>query len=166
MQSVCPRPLTPSPGSLEPSTGKGSAPVASSSYGTALRLPPSIDSTLSDIAWFVVVGFAIVGFLLAGFRLGQTVRDEEPPPPTRESQPHLPETGAVHEVREERDPVELPPGGLRPHEMQGYGNSGSTTSAHPEEIRKERESGCQHLSGPHPHVQPGAPPGHGRRAHA
>ncbi|MFF4264563.1 DUF6479 family protein [Streptomyces virginiae] len=126
----------------------------------------SVDATLSDIAWFLLVGSAIVGFLLAGFKLGQRVRANEPPPPAPESQPHLPEEGAVHEVREERDPVEFPPDGLQPHEMRGYGNFGSITSAHPDEVRRQRESGYQHVDGPHPHVQPGAPPGHGRGAHA
>ena len=126
----------------------------------------ALDATLSDIAWFLVVGLIVVGFLLGGFKLGQRVRAKEPPPPTPESQPHLPDGGAVHEVREERDPVEFPEPGLRPHEMQGYGNFGSTTASHPEEVRKERESGYKHVEGPHPHPQPGAPPDAGRGAHA
>lgn len=126
----------------------------------------SVDSTLTDIAWFLVVGIIVAGFLLAGFKLGQRVRAKEPPPPTPESQPHLPNGGAVHEVREERDPVEIPEGGLRPHEMQGYGNFGSTTSSHPEEVRKARESAHQRQEGPGPHPQPGAPPDAGRGAHS
>ncbi|MCJ1680767.1 DUF6479 family protein [Streptomyces sp. APSN-46.1] len=126
----------------------------------------ALDETLTDIAWFFLVGVVVVGFLLGAFKLGQRVRAKEPPPPTAESQPHLPDGGAVHEVREERDPVEIPEGGLRPHEMQGYGNFGSTTSSHPEEVRSERESGYKHVQGPHPHVQPGAPPDAGRGAHA
>ncbi|MFD9302448.1 DUF6479 family protein [Streptomyces sp. NPDC060048] len=113
----------------------------------------ALDGTLTDIAWFLIVGLAVVGVLLGGFKLGQRVRADEPPPPTTESQPHLPEGGAVLEVREERDPVEIPEGGLRPHEMQGYGNFGSTTSSHPEEVRAERESGYEGPGepGPHPH---------------
>ncbi|RKT06901.1 hypothetical protein BX286_4948 [Streptomyces sp. 3211.6] len=126
----------------------------------------SVDATLSRSAWFFIVGVIIAGFLLGGFKLGQRVRAKEPPPPTPESQPHLPEGGAVHEVREERDHVEIPEGGLRPHEMQGYGNFGSTTSAHPEEVRAERESGYKPVTGPGPHPQPGAPPDAGRGAHA
>ncbi|MFJ3926824.1 DUF6479 family protein [Streptomyces sp. NPDC090022] len=100
-----------------------------------------MNTTLSDIAWFAVVGIAVAGFLLGMFVLGRRVRDKEPPPPTAESQPHLPAGGAVHEVSEERDPVEIPKGGLRPHEMQGYGNFGSTTSAHPEAVREARDPG-------------------------
>ncbi|MFG2295577.1 DUF6479 family protein [Streptomyces sp. NPDC048603] len=98
-----------------------------------------MDSTTGNAAWFLVVGIAVAGFLMLMFWLGRRVRDREPEPPTAESQPHLPEGGAVYEVREERDQVEIPTGGLRPHEMQGYGNFGSTTSAHPDEARKQRE---------------------------
>ncbi|GGS97654.1 hypothetical protein GCM10010286_23250 [Streptomyces toxytricini] len=126
----------------------------------------AVDATLSDIVWFFLVGLLIVGFLLAGFKLGQRVRAKEPPPPEAETQPHLPEGGAVHEVREERDPVDIPEGGLRPHEMQGYGNFGSTASEHPDEVRKRRESGHRRTEGPGPHPQPGAPPDAGRGAHA
>ncbi|MFE3933091.1 DUF6479 family protein [Streptomyces goshikiensis] len=108
----------------------------------------------------------IVGFLNATKKRRQRVGATAPPPPTPESQPHLPDGGAVYEVREERDPVEIPEGGLRPHEMQGYGNFGSTTSTHPDEVRAEREAGHQQVKGPHPHVQPGAPPDAGRGAHA
>ncbi|MFJ6719925.1 MULTISPECIES: DUF6479 family protein [unclassified Streptomyces] len=99
--------------------------------------------------WFLFIGFIIVAFLLAAFKLGQMVRAKEPPPPTPESHPHLPDGGAVYEVREERDPVEFPESGLRPHEMQGFGNFGSTTSIHPDEVRAARESGYQHS---HPHA--------------
>ncbi|MET9606238.1 DUF6479 family protein [Streptomyces sp. NPDC006512] len=126
----------------------------------------SVDSTLTDIAWFLVVGIVVAGFLLGGFILGRRVREHEPPPPTAESQPHLPDGGAVYEVREERESVEIPEGGLRPHEMQGYGNFGSTTHSHQDEARAERESGYEHVEGPDPHVQPGAPPDAGRGAHA
>lgn len=70
----------------------------------------SVDATLADIAWFLVVGILVAGFLLGGFLLGKRVRNHEPPPPTAESQPHLPEGGAVYEVREERDQVEIPEG--------------------------------------------------------
>lgn len=126
----------------------------------------ALDRTLTNIAWFLVVGLAVVGVLLGGFVLGRRVRDHEPAPPAPESQPHLPDGGAVYEVREERESVEIPEGGLRPHEMQGYGNFGSRTHSHPDEARAERESGYKLPEGPGPHPQPGAPPGAGRGAHA
>lgn len=125
----------------------------------------AVDRTLTNIAWFLVVGLIVVGFLLGGFMLGKRVRAREPAPPTPESQPHLPDGGAVYEVREERDYVDFPESGLRPHEMQGYGNFGSTTSLHPEEVRARRESGHRHVEGPGPHPQPGSPPNSGRGAH-
>ncbi|MEV7725912.1 DUF6479 family protein [Streptomyces sp. NPDC101733] len=125
----------------------------------------AVDRTLTNIAWFFVVGIVVVGVLLGGFLLGKRVRNQEPAPPTAESQPHLPDGGAVYEVREERDPVEIPEGGLRPHDMQGYGNFGSTTSTHPDEVRAERESGHKLPEGPGPHAQPGAPPNAGRGSH-
>ncbi|MCB5177782.1 DUF6479 family protein [Streptomyces antimicrobicus] len=103
----------------------------------------SVDTTLTDIAWFLVVGIAVAGFLIAMFWLGKKVRAREPAPPSAESQPHLPEGGAVLEVREEREHVEIPKSGpktgLRPHEMQGYGNFGSTTAHDQEKARRERE---------------------------
>ncbi|GAA3084267.1 hypothetical protein GCM10020254_30820 [Streptomyces goshikiensis] len=70
----------------------------------------SVDAIISHIVWFFFAGLVIVGFLLGAFKLGQRVRAKEPPPPTPESQPHLPDGGAVYEVREERDPVEIPEG--------------------------------------------------------
>ncbi|MFD9380417.1 DUF6479 family protein [Streptomyces sp. NPDC059999] len=131
-----------------------------------MEMTLSAETAISDIAWFLLVGLAVVGFLLGGFVLGRRVRNKEPAPPTTESQPHLPEGGAVHEVREEREPVGFPTEGLRPHEMQGYGNFGSTTHSHQEEARAERESGYEHPEGPGPHPQPGSPPGSGRGAHS
>ncbi|MFF5445002.1 DUF6479 family protein [Streptomyces sp. NPDC012888] len=113
-------------------------------------------------AWFWVVGIVVAGFLLGMFVLGRRVRDREPEPPSPESQPHLPSGGAVFEVREERDQVEIPEGGLRPHEMQGYGNFGSRTSDHPDDVRRERESEHHKHHGGWQPQQPERPHGGGR----
>ncbi|MGW6687864.1 DUF6479 family protein [Streptomyces sp. NPDC054961] len=122
----------------------------------------ALDSTVTHTVWFLFIGLIVVGVLLGGFMLGKRVREHEPAPPTPESQPHLPEGGAVHEVSEEREYVEFPERGLRPHEMQGYGNFGSRTHSHPEDARAERESGYEHPH-PRPHdpqaqAQPPTPP--------
>ncbi|MGG8406161.1 DUF6479 family protein [Streptomyces sp. 12297] len=83
--------------------------------------------TFVDIVWFLIVGIAVVAFLLLAFWLGQRVRDREPAPPTPESQPRLPASGQA-EICEDRDYVDIPDGGLRPHELQGYGNFGSRSA--------------------------------------
>jgi hypothetical protein len=81
-----------------------------------------------DIVWFLAVGIAIVVFLLLGFWLGQRVRDREPAPPSVESHPRLP-VGGQAEICEDREYVDFPEGGLRPHEFQGYGNFGSRSAS-------------------------------------
>ncbi|MEU9415367.1 DUF6479 family protein [Streptomyces sp. NPDC048272] len=120
----------------------------------------AVDRTLTNIAWLLVVGLIVVGFLLGGFMLGKRVRAHEPAPPTTESQPHMPDGGAVLEVSEEREPVEFPDAGLRPHEMQGYGNFGSRSNSHQEDARAERESGYEHPNQrpPADKEPPAAPP--------
>ncbi|MFD3677860.1 hypothetical protein [Streptomyces sp. NPDC058613] len=50
----------------------------------------------------------------------------------------------MYEVREERESRGFPEGGLRPHQMGGYGNGGSTTHSHPEQARAARESAFEH----------------------
>ncbi|MEV7419077.1 DUF6479 family protein [Streptomyces sp. NPDC089919] len=93
--------------------------------------------TFAEILPFLMVGVAVSGFLLFSFWGGMRVRDREPAPPTPESQPHLPEGGAVLEVREEREHVEFPKGGLQPHEMMGYGNFGSRSAEHPDAAHQQ-----------------------------
>lgn len=107
----------------------------------------AVDMTLTNIGWFGIVGLLIVAVLIAAFVLGGRVRAHEPPPPTPDSQPHLPAGGAVHEVREQREdrrPKGFPAGGLNTHQMGGYGNGGSTTRTHPELALSEGESAVQH----------------------
>lgn len=107
----------------------------------------AVDMTLTNIGWFGIVGLLIVAVLIAAFVLGAKVRAHEPPPPTPDSQPHLPAGGAVHEVREQPEDREargFPAGGLSPHQMGGYGNGGSTTRPHPERPLPEGESAVHH----------------------
>ncbi|MFF1378918.1 DUF6479 family protein [Streptomyces sp. NPDC058308] len=65
------------------------------------------DAVLGTIGAFVG-GLVVVGVLLWAFRLGKRVRDREPAPPRPDEQPKLPESGPVHEIREMREPDEVP----------------------------------------------------------
>ncbi|MFD0065675.1 DUF6479 family protein [Streptomyces sp. NPDC056637] len=53
-------------------------------------------------------GLIIAGALVWAVRLGIKVRKGESRPPTPDEQPHLPEGGAVREIREMREPDEVP----------------------------------------------------------
>ncbi|MFI9648196.1 DUF6479 family protein [Streptomyces sp. NPDC052040] len=53
-------------------------------------------------------GLVVAGALIWAVRMGMSVRDREPDPPTPEEQPHLPEGGPVLEEREVREPEEVP----------------------------------------------------------
>lgn len=53
-------------------------------------------------------GLVIAGALVWAVSFGMKVRDQELPRPLPEEQPHLPTSGAVHEMREMREPDEMP----------------------------------------------------------
>ncbi|HET9383351.1 MAG TPA: DUF6479 family protein [Streptomyces sp.] len=53
-------------------------------------------------------GLVVAGALVWAVRVGIRVMERESHRPTAEEQPHLPDTGAVHEVREVREPDEMP----------------------------------------------------------
>ncbi|MFE9257960.1 DUF6479 family protein [Streptomyces sp. NPDC006879] len=82
--------------------------------------------TLANIAPMFLVGIAISGFLLAAFWWGVRLYAKRLPTPTPESQPHREPGGPVWDTSYgDREPAEIPQGGLWPHEMMGYGNFGS-----------------------------------------
>ncbi|UXX91678.1 DUF6479 family protein [Streptomyces sp. AD2-2] len=88
-------------------------------------------------------GLVIVALLVWAVRLGIKVREREPAPPRPEEQPRLPETGAVREVQEQREPDEVPQTGdggrrLRPHEIHQSGSRRSDTQDRP---RRDSGSG-------------------------
>ncbi len=89
----------------------------------------------------IVAGVVVVALLLGAFVLGARIRRREPPPPRRQDQPTLPPEGAVHEVREGREPDEVPRSDHRvtPHEMPAFGNSPSRPS--PEKKRPRWNGG-------------------------
>ncbi|MFC5673103.1 DUF6479 family protein [Streptomyces incanus] len=77
----------------------------------------------------VVVAVLVVGLLIGLFASGsRRVRRGESARPRPDEQPRMPEGGPVREVRERREPDEMPRDGdrLRPHDLHG-GSSGSRT---------------------------------------
>ncbi|WP_020126105.1 DUF6479 family protein [Streptomyces sp. 303MFCol5.2] len=63
-----------------------------------------------------VVAMAVLAVLGGSFWLGTRVKSRESARPRPDEQPHLPPDGAVHEIRENREPDEVPrtPKGGRP----------------------------------------------------
>jgi len=55
-----------------------------------------------------VGGLVVVGLLIWAVRLGMGVRRQQPRPPRPDEHPRLPESGPVREVREMREPDEVP----------------------------------------------------------
>ncbi|WP_327312488.1 DUF6479 family protein [Streptomyces sp. NBC_01235] len=82
---------------------------------TTASLQLAAASGLLSLGLFVV-GLAVVAVLAGSFWLGARIKSREPARPRPEEQPHLPPGGAVHEVRENREPDEVPrmPEGGRP----------------------------------------------------
>ncbi|MEU1406741.1 DUF6479 family protein [Streptomyces sp. NPDC005728] len=63
-----------------------------------------------------VVAMGVLALLAGGFWMNSRIKYREPPRPRPEEQPHLPPEGAVREIRENREPDEIPhiPKGGRP----------------------------------------------------
>lgn len=64
--------------------------------------------TTLDVGAAFLGGLVIAGALVWAIHFGMKVRDQELPRPLPEEQPHLPAGGAVHEMREMREPDEMP----------------------------------------------------------
>lgn len=92
---------------------------------TTVVLAASGSDVLNVTAAFVG-GLIIAGALVWAVQFGMRVMDRELPHPSPEEQPKLPEGGAVHEVREMREPNELPRSEGRervlPHELNHAGS--------------------------------------------
>ncbi|MFD4527531.1 DUF6479 family protein [Streptomyces sp. NPDC058470] len=72
-------------------------------------------------------GLIIVAGLIWAVRMGIRVRGQESRPPTAEEQPTLPASGAIHELRERREPDEVPRAAdeserLKPTQMHASGS--------------------------------------------
>ncbi|MFI6437311.1 DUF6479 family protein [Streptomyces sp. NPDC050759] len=70
-------------------------------------LAASSSEVLNVIAAFAG-GLFIAGALVFAVVFGMRVQDRELPRPLSDEQPHLPETGPIREMREMREPDELP----------------------------------------------------------
>lgn len=103
-------------------------------------------------AGLAVAAVVVVALLIGMFGLGsRKVRKSGTRRPTPEEQPRMPEGGPVREVREQREPDEVPRSDerLTPHELKGHGNAGSRTSASQERPRwDEGGSGSFGSGGP------------------
>lgn len=71
-------------------------------------------------------GLIVAGLLIWAVRFGVRVKDAEAPRPRPDEQPRLPDSGAVHEQRERREPNEVPHTSdederLRPHNLHPSG---------------------------------------------
>ncbi|MET9253955.1 DUF6479 family protein [Streptomyces sp. NPDC048182] len=72
----------------------------------------------------IVAGIVVVVLLVGAIGFGSRVKRRESPPPKLEEQPRLPEGGPVREVREQREPDEMPTdeGRKRPSELRHQGS--------------------------------------------
>ncbi|HET9381662.1 MAG TPA: DUF6479 family protein [Streptomyces sp.] len=90
----------------------------------------------------LVAGLIVVAVLIGAFVLGVRVLGRESRRPRREEQPRMPADGPVREVRENREPEEMPRSDERllPHDMPGHGNT-ADHSGPPRERPRWNEGG-------------------------
>ncbi|WP_330455980.1 DUF6479 family protein [Streptomyces sp. NBC_00820] len=86
-------------------------------------------SGLMSLALFLVA-VALLALLAGGFWFNSRIKYLESTRPRPDEQPHLPPEGAVHEIRENREPDEIPhiPKGERPLTPYELTNKGTKTS--------------------------------------
>ncbi|MET9535134.1 DUF6479 family protein [Streptomyces sp. NPDC006649] len=90
----------------------------------------------SGTAMFMLLtGIIVVAVLIGAFAWGRRIRARELPPPRPDEQPHLPPEGAVHEIREYREPEEMPHSDSRllPHELKNSSTHRSPSQEPPAE---------------------------------
>ncbi|MFF7853357.1 DUF6479 family protein [Streptomyces sp. NPDC007904] len=90
-----------------------------------------------------VAGAVVVALLISAFVFGsRRVARSQVRRPSPEEQPRMPEGGPVREVREHREPDEVPRSDerLTPHELNNLGNSGTRTGAPQERPRWDEGS--------------------------
>lgn len=82
-------------------------------------------------------GLVIAGGLIWAVRLGIRVRRQEPRPPTPDEQTRLPDSGAVHEMREMREPDEVPHAADESERLMPY-NMHAAGSKHADDQHRKR----------------------------
>ncbi|GGL90327.1 hypothetical protein GCM10010129_37790 [Streptomyces fumigatiscleroticus] len=80
-----------------------------------------------NVAGAFIGGLVVAGALVWAVRVGLRVLDQESDRPRPEEQPRLPVTGPVHEIREMREPDEVPAAAdgsprLMPYELRHAGS--------------------------------------------
>ncbi|MFC7260063.1 DUF6479 family protein [Streptomyces lutosisoli] len=94
------------------------------------------NSTVNAVSAFIG-GLVIAGALVWAVRLGIKVRRQESAPPTPDEQPRLPDTGAVHEIREMREPDEVPLAADESERLMPY-NIHAAGSRHADDQHRKR----------------------------
>ncbi|MEV2210834.1 DUF6479 family protein [Streptomyces sp. NPDC050997] len=81
-------------------------------------------------------GLVIAGALVWAVVFGMRVRDRELPRPSPEEQPRLPLNGPIHEVREMREPDEVPVPADKRERLMPYQLHSSGTRRGKDQVRK------------------------------
>ncbi|MFE1292362.1 DUF6479 family protein [Streptomyces sp. NPDC058751] len=82
-------------------------------------------------------GLFIAGALVWAVRMGIRVRNLESRPPAPDEQPRLPDSGAVHEEREMREPDEVPHAADESERLMPY-NMHSAGTKHADDQHRKR----------------------------
>ncbi|WP_221354133.1 DUF6479 family protein [Streptomyces beigongshangae] len=114
------------------------------SFGRAVVIPHEVVAGPEPfVVGPLVVGLLVAAVLVTAVWWGIRVRGREPCPPRPEEQPRLPETGAVREIREAREPDEMPHDGsvLTTHELRSPGNMSTRRARDQKRRRWNQNSG-------------------------
>jgi hypothetical protein len=97
----------------------------------------------------LAVGLVLVAALIGAVWWGSRRRRRQPPPPRPEEQPRLPDGGPVHEVREHREPQQVPRSDerLTPHQLGTPGSAATGPNPAEERPRWEQDGGGSFGSG-------------------
>ncbi|MET7486637.1 DUF6479 family protein [Streptomyces sp. NPDC005538] len=111
---------------ITPPTGYPATMTTQNGLQNALQYLAASDAARGTIGAFVG-GLVVVGLLTWAVWLGMKVRRREPRPPRADEHPTLPESGPVREVREVREPDEVPRAAdeserLRPSNLHASGS--------------------------------------------